>query len=67
MRKPNPGMLQAAAEMLNGDLPSSLIIGDNAADLQAGKRSGLRQGFAVLTAMVPVTGRSRKRSLHLNL
>lgn len=49
MRKPNPGMLLAAAEMLNGDPTNSLIVGDNAADLLAGQRAGLRQGFQVLT------------------
>lgn len=53
MRKPNPGMLLTAAEMLNGDLTKSLIVGDNAADLLAGQRAGLRQGFAVLTGHGP--------------
>ncbi len=53
MRKPNPGMFQMVAEMLKGDLQSSLIVGDNVADLLAGKRSGLRRGFAVLTGHGP--------------
>lgn len=49
MRKPNPGMFQTAAEMLNGDLSHSLVVGDNSTDLLAAKRSGLRRAFAVLT------------------
>lgn len=49
MRKPNPGMLLSAAEMLNGDLANSLIVGDTVADIQAGKRAGLLHGFHVLT------------------
>jgi D-glycero-D-manno-heptose 1,7-bisphosphate phosphatase len=49
MRKPQPGMLLAAAQMLQGDLAKSLIVGDNVADLQAGQRAGLLRGFQVLT------------------
>lgn len=49
MRKPNPGMLFSAEQMLNGDLSRSIIVGDNASDLLAGQRAGLRQGFAVLS------------------
>lgn len=49
MRKPNPGMLLAVAEMLNADLAKSVIVGDNVSDLLAGKRAGLGRGVAVLT------------------
>jgi D-glycero-D-manno-heptose 1,7-bisphosphate phosphatase len=48
-RKPRPGMLLAAANALEVDLNASLIIGDKASDLEAGRRAGLRQGFHVLT------------------
>lgn len=49
MRKPNPGMLLDVAEVLNGDLSRSMIVGDHATDLLAGQRAGLYRGFAVLT------------------
>ncbi|MBL7124621.1 MAG: HAD family hydrolase [Dehalococcoidales bacterium] len=35
-RKPNPGMLEAAAGEFNLDLKSSFVIGDNLADIEAG-------------------------------
>lgn len=49
MRKPNPGMLLAVADMLKVDLANSVIVGDNVTDLMAGKRAGLGRGVAVLT------------------
>ena len=48
-RKPNPGMLQAAARELGLDLPRSAIVGDKAADLAAGKAAGLALGVHVAT------------------
>lgn len=48
-RKPNPGMLLAAAEDLAIDLASSWIVGDAASDLAAGANAGLRQGWLVAT------------------
>lgn len=47
MRKPNPGMLAEAAKRLGLDLPRSLIVGDKPADMEAGKRAGLQQGWLV--------------------
>lgn len=47
MRKPNPGMLIEAAKRLDLDLPHSLIVGDKLADMQAGQRAGLAQGWLV--------------------
>ncbi|KRB18409.1 MULTISPECIES: D-glycero-beta-D-manno-heptose 1,7-bisphosphate 7-phosphatase [Mesorhizobium] len=47
MRKPNPGMLVEAAKRLGIDLERSLIVGDKLADMQAGKRAGLSQGWLV--------------------
>ena len=49
MRKPNPGMLLKAAEILSADLASSIVVGDNDSDIEAGLRAGLRKGFHVLT------------------
>lgn len=47
MRKPNPGMLIEAGKRLHLDLQHSLIVGDKLADMQAGKRGGLAQGWLV--------------------
>ncbi|WP_315924300.1 HAD family hydrolase [Mesorhizobium sp. SP-1A] len=41
MRKPNPGMLLRAAEILKLDLSRSLMVGDKADDMEAGRRAGL--------------------------
>ena len=46
-RKPNPGMLTAAAEALGLDLASSWILGDRASDTAAGRRAGLEGGLFV--------------------
>lgn len=48
-RKPNPGMLLAAAERLPLDLGQSWIIGDRAGDLEAGKNAALAGGLHVLS------------------
>ncbi len=48
-RKPNPGMLQTAARMMNIDLSRSWIVGDRAGDLAAGKNAGIAGGVHVLT------------------
>jgi D-glycero-D-manno-heptose 1,7-bisphosphate phosphatase len=47
-RKPEPGMLQRAAEELRIDLPSSYLVGDKAADIEAIHRLG-GKGILVLT------------------
>jgi histidinol-phosphate phosphatase family protein len=41
-RKPNTGMVTAAAERWNIDLSSSWIVGDSARDIDMGKNAGLR-------------------------
>lgn len=48
-RKPNPGMLFAAAEKLPLDLAGSWIIGDRTRDLAAGRHAGLAGGLLVST------------------
>lgn len=48
-RKPNPGMLLAAAERLPLDLGQSWIVGDRATDLEAGRNAGLAGGVHVAT------------------
>ncbi|TIQ32036.1 MAG: HAD family hydrolase [Mesorhizobium sp.] len=47
MRKPNPGMLLEAGRRLGLDLKRSLIVGDKPADMEAGERAGLGQGWLV--------------------
>ncbi|MER9584011.1 HAD family hydrolase [Mesorhizobium sp. M0276] len=47
MRKPNPGMLLEAAKHFGLDLQRSLIGGDKPADMEAGLRAGLSQGWLV--------------------
>lgn len=39
-RKPQPGMLLRAAEDLNIDLASSLVIGNSEIDIEAGEKAG---------------------------
>ncbi|MEM6491511.1 MAG: HAD-IIIA family hydrolase, partial [Pseudomonadota bacterium] len=48
-RKPGPGMLDAARDALNLDLSRSLIVGDAARDLEAGRAAGLPRGALALT------------------
>ncbi|MDA0306514.1 MAG: HAD family hydrolase [Proteobacteria bacterium] len=48
-RKPNPGMLTAAAERLPMDLAKSWMIGDKASDIGAAKNAGLEGAVHVLT------------------
>ncbi len=48
-RKPNPGMLTSAAELLSIDLPRSWIIGDHATDVGAGLNAGLEGAVHVAT------------------
>jgi D-glycero-D-manno-heptose 1,7-bisphosphate phosphatase len=48
-RKPDPGMLTAAAEDLGLDLANSWIAGDSASDIEAGRNAGLIGGWLVPT------------------
>ena len=48
-RKPNPGMLLAAADRLHVRLEVSWIVGDRARDLAAGLAAGLAGGIHVMT------------------
>lgn len=42
LRKPQPGMLLAAADELDIDLPASWMVGDSPGDVEAGQRAGCR-------------------------
>ena len=48
-RKPSPGMLLAAAQMLHLDLHRSWIVGDHSNDMEAGFNAGLAGGLHLLT------------------
>jgi D-glycero-D-manno-heptose 1,7-bisphosphate phosphatase len=61
-RKPNPGMLLAAAADLSIDRRRSWIVGDSAADLEAGRRAGLGHGW-----LVPTGHGERDRDIAANL
>jgi len=46
-RKPMPGMLTSAAEILDLSLEDSVLIGDRRTDIQAGRGAGLKKLFLV--------------------
>jgi len=46
-RKPAPGMLLRLAERLRLDLPASILVGDKASDIQAGRAAGVGRCFLV--------------------
>ncbi|MBF0248793.1 MAG: HAD family hydrolase [Alphaproteobacteria bacterium] len=48
-RKPNPGMLELARDVMGVDLARSWIVGDRALDMEAGRNGGLEGGVHVLT------------------
>ena len=47
-RKPGPGMLLKAAEELELDLGSSMLLGDKESDVEAGQRAGVAQTIRLL-------------------
>ncbi|CAG1015073.1 MAG: HAD-IIIA family hydrolase [Rhizobiaceae bacterium] len=53
MRKPNPGMVLRATRLLKLDLTHSIIVGDRARDLEAGRRAGLHRGWLLGDAEAP--------------
>lgn len=59
-RKPNPGMIVAAASRMKIDLSRSWIVGDKAHDLAAGAAAGLAGG-----TLLPIEPRERKAAAAL--
>lgn len=57
-RKPAPGMLLTAAQQHQLSLPASIMIGDKASDLQAGRRAGCRHTALVRTGQGAATEQS---------
>ncbi len=62
-RKPAPGMFLAAAERLGVDLSRSLIVGDRAQDLAAGRSAGLCVGVHVATGHGDATEQTAAQAL----
>jgi D-glycero-D-manno-heptose 1,7-bisphosphate phosphatase len=52
-RKPEPGMLLRAADLVGIDLAHSWVIGDRSEDLLAGRAAGLQGGVLVKTGLGP--------------
>jgi len=48
-RKPQPGMINSAAEFLKLDLSQSYLVGDKVSDIQAGKNAGIGTNILVRT------------------
>lgn len=48
-RKPNPGMLWLARDLMGVDVENSWIVGDRALDMEAGKNAGCQGGVHVFT------------------
>jgi len=51
-RKPAPGMIMAAEEILNLDLQNSILIGDRESDIKAGLNAGVKNLFLVNPELV---------------
>lgn len=64
-RKPNPGMLLAAAALMGLDLDRSWMVGDRESDLAAGRNAGLMGAAHLLTGHGSRDG-EREKSLNLN-
>ena len=63
-RKPAPGMLLAAQEILNLDLQNSLLIGDRESDIEAGFNANIRSLFLVNPEVVLGGNHESFKSLH---
>ena len=49
-RKPNPGMIQQAADEFNLDLSVSVLVGDKITDIQAGITAGVGQNILLMSS-----------------
>ena len=61
-RKPNPGMLLAAAERLKVNLSLSWIVGDQPSDIEAGRAAKLAGGVLVLSGRTSQSASAGVRS-----
>ncbi len=58
-RKPNPGMLFAAAERHGLDLPRSWMVGDRETDVQTGRNAGVAATVLVDPGTAPTAATHR--------
>lgn len=63
-RKPAPGMLLAAQDILELNLQNSLLIGDRESDIEAGFNAGIRNLFLVNPEVVSGGNQESFNSLH---
>jgi D-glycero-D-manno-heptose 1,7-bisphosphate phosphatase len=63
-RKPAPGMILAAQEMLDLNLHKSLLVGDRESDIEAGFNAGIRNLFLVNPEVVLGGKQESFKSLH---
>jgi D-glycero-D-manno-heptose 1,7-bisphosphate phosphatase len=66
-RKPNPGMLLAAAQEMGLDLASSWMIGNNQSDIDAGRNAGCRTILISTTRAAPTKGEGRPDHIAVNI
>lgn len=66
-RKPKPGMLLAAAQEMDLDLASSWMIGNNQADIDAGRGAGCRTILINTTRAAPANGQGRPDHIAVNI
>jgi D-glycero-D-manno-heptose 1,7-bisphosphate phosphatase len=64
-RKPNPGMILQARDEFSVDLRHSLLVGDKASDIEAGRRAGVgRNLLLVRGAHAPPAGSDADAVIH---
>jgi D-glycero-D-manno-heptose 1,7-bisphosphate phosphatase len=56
MRKPGPGMLLRARDELGIDLPASVMLGDKASDIEAGRAAGVGLNLLLHSPRYPLQG-----------
>lgn len=64
MRKPGPGMLFRAAEVLSIDLSRSILIGDRSSDIQAGFNAGLKTTCFTGQDPAPAITKGKAQTIH---
>jgi D-glycero-D-manno-heptose 1,7-bisphosphate phosphatase len=62
-RKPAPGMILAAQEILDLNLDKSLLVGDRESDMEAGVNAGVKQLFLVNNRAVTADNHQSFKSL----
>lgn len=58
-RKPAPGMILRSAQALGLDLASSVMFGDKASDIEAGRRAGVGRAMLLATNAAPAQAHAK--------